>query len=94
MGTWYIEYFEYLLALSFFSLGQGVSFCSLCDKTIIKRYTNLRPEKNIAIRYVQVSAELAATLAVLLLQFLLVGHRRPPDIVGMLYNKRYVNRAI
>lgn len=55
--------------------------------TIIKRYTNLRPEENIAIRYVQVSAELAATLAVLLLQFLLVGHRRPPDIVGMLWNR-------
>ena len=65
------------------SLGQG-DFSVI---TIIKRYTNLRPEENISIRYVQVSAELAATLAVLLLQFLLVGHRRPPDIVGMLCNK-------
>lgn len=51
---------------------------------IIKRYTNLRPEEDIAIWYVQVGAELAATMSALLLQFLLVGHGCPSDIVGVL----------
>ena len=50
----------------------------------IKRYTNLRPEEDIAIWYVQVGAELAATMSALLLQFLLVGHRCPSDIVSVL----------
>lgn len=52
--------------------------------TIIKRYTNLRPEEDIAIWYVQVCAELAAAVTALLFQFLLVGHGCPSDVIGML----------